>query len=370
MKGIIDSTLREGSQMVGVSFSLADKLAIITGLDKIGVEELEIGVASRYDHDLSELLRQARANRIKARLALWCRCRPEDITCAAALEPDVISLSIPGSDLHISKKLNKSREWVLATASSSIKQARENGLGYVSLGIEDATRADPVFLEKIIATAQAAGIDRIRLADTVGIATPLSLANLVTQLKGRFEVEIGVHCHNDFGMATANSMAALDGGADWADVTVYGIGERTGNARLEELAGFLGIRRGHNYDLAPLKGLVREVALLCGRPLDDHHPVVGSRIFACETGLHLQGLRREPATYEPYPPETVGLKRQLLFGSKIGRLEIDESLKLGRRKLSSSEYDRIVTEVREKAATLAYPLPLEEFSTLVGNISN
>ncbi|MEN8142588.1 MAG: pyruvate carboxyltransferase [Thermodesulfobacteriota bacterium] len=368
MKGLIDSTLREGSQMVGASFSLDDKLAIVKRVDKIGVEELEIGVVTRYDRDLPELIRQCRAAKVQARLALWSRCRPEDIACASALKPDVLSLSIPGSDLHISKKLNKSRDWVLDRVSGSIKQARESGLGYISLGIEDATRADLAFLEEIIATAQKAGVDRIRLADTVGVATPLELAGQVTHLKEQFGIEIGVHCHNDFGMATANSLAALDGGADWADVTVYGIGERVGNARLEELAGFLAIRRGQNYDLAPLKELTREVALLCGRPLDDHHPVVGSRIFACETGLHLQGLRREPATYEPYPPETVGLKRQILFGSKTGRLEIEECLKGGKIKLANHEYDRIVGEIRKKTATLSYPLQLEGFSALVGKI--
>ena len=369
MNGIIDSTLREGSQMVGVSFSLADKLAILERLDRIGVEELEIGVATRYDHDVPELLRQCRSSNFQARLALWCRCRPEDITCAAALKPDVISLSIPGSDLHISKKLGKSRSWVLDTVSNSISQAQKCGLGYISLGIEDATRADQTFLEKIIATAQKSGVNRIRLADTVGVSTPLDLADQVSRLKEQFEIEIGVHCHNDFGMATANSMAALDKGADWADVTVYGIGERTGNARLEELTGFLTTQRGHNYDLSLLKGLVRDVAMSCGRSLDDHHPVVGSMIFACETGLHLQGLRRQPATYEPYPPETVGLQRQLLFGNKVGRLEIEDCMKGGKIKQSPPEYDRIIAEVRKEVAILGYPLRREDFSTLVGNIS-
>jgi homocitrate synthase NifV len=319
MRGLIDSTLREGGQMVGVNFTLAEKLNIVHGLDRIGIEEIEIGIATGYDQELSEVFRGCRSEKIKARLALWSRCLAEDIDLAADLRPDVLSLSIPGSDLHIEKKLGRDRAWVLTRVSESVKRARTRGLGYISLGIEDATRSDPAFLEKIITTAQRAGVARVRLADTVGIASPVELTGLLGRLRKVTPVPLAVHCHNDFGMASANTICALECGADWGDVTVYGIGERAGNARLEEVAGFLALRGQRGYAIKELKGLVALVANCCGKKIDPHHPLVGDKIFHCETGLHLQGLEIDSSTYEAYPPEAVGAGRKLLYGSKIGQ---------------------------------------------------
>ncbi len=326
MKGLIDSTLREGGQMVGVNFSLAQKLAIVAQLDRLGIEEIELGVATSLDHDLPGLLAGCRAMGGKARLALWCRCRDEDITVATSLQPDVLSLSIPTSELHIAKKLGKDRAWVLSTISRSIKLARERGSHCISLGLEDATRAERAFLEEIVTTAVAAGVNRVRLADTVGVTTPAELADLVKTLKGKFAVEVGVHCHNDFGMATANSLAALEAGADWADVTVLGLGERAGNARLEEVVGFLAIRRGRPYQVARLRELGELLGNLTGQPIAPHHPVLGEKIFYCESGLHLHGLHADPGTYEPYQPEQVGAERRLLYGAKIGKSQLRRHL--------------------------------------------
>jgi len=319
MYKLIDSTLREGGQMVGVNFRLAEKLAIIRALDRLGIEEIEVGIATGFDRDLPELFRHCRDEGIGTRLALWCRCRAEDIDQAARLMPDVLSLSVPGSDLHLEKKLGRDRAWALAQVAAALARARRLGLGYLSLGIEDATRSDPDFLKEIVATAEEAGVDRIRLADTVGIATPSSLLWLFGNLRRITTLPLGVHCHNDFGMATANTIAALEGGASWGDVTVCGIGERAGNARLEEVAGFLALRAKQGYELRGLKDLARLVAGCCGKTVDPHLPVVGDRIFQCETGLHLQGLEVDTATYEAYPPEMVGTERKLLYGAKIGR---------------------------------------------------
>lgn len=369
MRGLIDSTLREGSQMVGVNFTLADKLALLGGLEEIGVEELEIGVATRYDHDLPELLRYCRGNNFQARTALWCRCLPEDIACAAALKPAVLSLSIPGSDLHIRKKLNKSRQWVLEAVSCGVHQARGAGLGYISLGIEDATRSDATFLEKIVATALAAGASRVRLADTVGVATPATLADQVAKLKEKFAIEIGVHCHNDFGMATANSLAALEAGADYADVTILGIGERAGNARLEEVSGFLALRDGRPYNTAALRPPAELLATLLGWQINPARPVIGARIFHCESGLHLQGLRKDASTYEPYAPEMVGRERQLLLGAKIGRREIEDCLVALGISLPCSQIKKLVCEVRRQVGKYGRPLPDKEFHAILAAVS-
>ncbi len=324
MRGIIDSTLREGEQTVGVSFSVEQKLEIVKRLCSIGIEEIELGIVSRYNNVPAELIARIRKWRDLApkRLALWSRCLNEDIELGVAAKPDLLSLSIPVSDLHIDKKLGKSRAWILERLEKSIHYALALGIPFVSLGLEDATRADPEFLRKVIGLAGRSGAGRIRLADTVGIAGPNQTAALVRELKGQFDIEIAVHMHNDFGMATANSIAALDGGADWVDTTVLGLGERAGNARLEEVAAYLCLRRRHHYNISEIPALSRIVAETTGRGIQPHQPIIGADIFACETGLHLQGLERDPATYEPFPPESVLAERVLRYGAKVGRRQI------------------------------------------------
>jgi len=168
--------------------------------------------------------------------------------------------------------------------------------------------------------AEQEGAFRIRLADTVGIATPVQIISMIRDIKSSIQCDVAIHTHNDFGMATANAMAALESGASWADVTILGLGERSGCARLEELAGYLGIMHSDSrIQTEHLKPLARYVAGITHRNIEDCRPVLGDRIFTCETGLHLQGLHKDPVTYEPYPPERVGAARQLLTGAKCGR---------------------------------------------------
>ncbi|NTV13335.1 MAG: pyruvate carboxyltransferase [Desulfobulbaceae bacterium] len=365
MQGLIDSTLREGGQMVGVNFTLAQKLAIVTQLDRLGIEEIELGVATHLDPELPALLAGARAAAITARLALWCRCREEDIEVAAQLNPDVLALSIPVSDLHIAKKLGKDRGWLLATLSRSIKLARDRGIGFISLGLEDATRAEVSFLLEVVATAAAAGADRVRLADTVGVATPAELADLVKSVQGKFPIAIGVHCHNDFGMATANSLAALEAGADWADVTVLGLGERAGNARLEEVAGFLALRRGRPYQVSQLRELAGLVGQLTGQPISPHQPLLGERIFYCESGLHLHGLHADPLTYEPYRPEEVGAERRWLYGGKIGKSQLRRYLSEAGFQATPGKFEALLQLIRSRLSRSGLPLGKNEFQKLV-----
>ena len=317
---LIDTTLREGEQTVGINFSLRQKKAIINGLALVGVSELEIGIASPFACDLGEILSFCRTHHSSLRTSLWARCKEEDIITAAALSPDRLSLSIPVSDLHLDRKLGKDRSWAEQTMRSAIRLALKKGME-VSVGFEDATRADPDFLAGMARLAEQEGAFRIRLADTVGIGTPMQIMSMVHDIRNSLHTcEVAVHTHNDFGMATANAMAALDAGASWADVTILGLGERSGCARLEELAGFLGMMRSSSTiqpeHLRPLAGYVAEITNI---KIDDCRPIIGDRIFTCETGLHLHGLQRDPTTYEPYPPERVGGKRHLMIGAKSGR---------------------------------------------------
>lgn len=367
MKGLIDSTLREGGQMVGVNFTLEQKRAIVAHLDRLGIEEIELGVATELDLKLPHLLTGCRAAGTRARLALWCRCRAEDIRMAARLRPDVLSLSIPTSDLHLTKKLGKNRGWVLEKVSQSVHLGQELGINIISLGLEDATRADPGFLLEIVNTAAAAGVDRVRLADTVGVATPAELARLVSAVKGSIAVEVGVHCHNDFGMATANSLAALEASADWADVTVLGLGERAGNARLEEVAGFLALRRHRNYRVSQLRELGELVSRLAGQPITPHHPVLGEKIFYCESGLHLQGLHADPGTYEPYQPEQVGAERRLFYGSKIGKSQLVQHLTKAGLQTPSGKLDALLQLIRTGISQENLPMENDDLHALLAN---
>jgi homocitrate synthase NifV len=324
---LIDTTLREGEQTVGIHFTTVQKKEIIRRLALVGVSEIEMGIASPFTRDLAEIMTFCRDNHPGINRSLWSRCLEKDIVYASTLRPEHLSLSIPVSDLHLDTKLGKDRTWAKQTMMSAIRLAVKEGLK-VSVGFEDATRADQEFLVRMARIAEDHGAFRVRLADTVGLATPFQIISLVGKIKKALRrCDVAIHTHNDFGMATANAMTALESGATWADATILGLGERSGCARLEELAGYLGmIYSDTRIQAQHLKPLAGYVAGITNRTIEDARPVLGEKIFACETGLHLQGLLKDPATYEPYPPERVGAKRHLLIGAKCGRNAIKSRL--------------------------------------------
>lgn len=348
---IIDSTLREGLQAVGVAFPLAEKVAIVGELLAVGIEEIEIGIASRREAaELAALVRAIRAAYGRtARLALWCRCRAEDIAVAAGLDIDVLSLSIPVTERLLASKMGCSPREALARIEHSVRQARES-FAFISLGLEDATRAEAEFLDQVVACAARAGASRVRLADTVGIGSPGSVGRLVARVREQSGLAVGFHGHNDFGMATANAIAALEAGAGWIDATVLGLGERAGNARLEEVVAYRTLRQGMGkYDLIRLRALCHQVARAAGREVAPQQPVIGEAIFACETGLHLLGLLDDPASYEPFAPAMVGGERRLYFGAKSGLKAVERSLRAAGVILPQSGLEKVVSSLREQA---------------------
>ncbi|MFH0783878.1 MAG: hypothetical protein V2B20_18250, partial [Pseudomonadota bacterium] len=298
---IIDTTLREGEQTPGVLFSLDEKRRIVDGLVRVGVDEVELGVSSRFHPCVGPLIAHCRSRHPLLKVSLWSRCRQDDIATAAELRPDLLSLSIPVSDIHLEKRLAKDRDWALTTMCTAIACAREKGMA-VAIGFEDASRSDERFLQVMAKSAERMGAVRIRLADTVGIAAPADMARLVAGLhKELTRSYLAVHTHNDFGMATANGVAALQAGARSVDTVVLGLGERSGCARLEEIVGYLCLVKGQRrLQVGQVKTLAQYVAGITGRNIEGNRPIVGEDIFTCETGLHLQGLRNDPTTYEPY----------------------------------------------------------------------
>ena len=352
---IIDTTLREGAQAPGVTFTPAVKLAIVAWLKKAGVDEIELGTASPLHGWLPELTEKARAIVDgRCRLALWCRCKDEDIAFAATCRPDLLSLSLPASDRHLAERLRKDRSWARQTLARSVRLALSLGMPHISVGLEDASRAEPGFVIELAKIAKASGAERVRLADTVGICSPGSIAELVLAVKNAVSLAIGVHCHNDFGMATANSIAALEAGATSLDAAVLGLGERAGCCRLEEAAGYLALVQGNRrYKPEHLPALCQMVAEAAGRSIAASHPLVGAEIFTCESGLHQHGLSVCPETYEPYAPERVGGTRSLRFGSKTGFRAV--ALQLAKHGLHLEEHEirQLTRQVRASSSALS-----------------
>ncbi len=354
---LIDTTLREGEQAPGVFFTLEQKKYIINELVNIGIDEIEIGVAGKDNNQLQPLAKYIHNNHPQQSFSLWSRCRKTDITHAARLQPTCLSLSIPASDLHLQTKLGKDRKWAVKTLRQSIKQALTVGIAKVAVGLEDASRAEPDFIIELARAAETAGAFRLRLADTVGICTPSSITQLLESLD-ETGLELGVHCHNDFGMATANTITALEHVAEWGDVTLLGLGERAGNSRLEEVLAFFVLQNTSTaYNLTGLPELSRQVAGEINFPIAPTRPIIGKDLFSCETGLHLQGLMADPATYEPFAPEFVGARRRLLIGRQAGRRSIAATLgRLGLPRPDEKNLTRLTRQVRSLAAMLDRPL--------------
>jgi homocitrate synthase NifV len=365
---LIDTTLREGEQTPGVLFTLAEKKQILDGLAAVGVDEAEVGIASPHAPCPGKLIAYGRGQHPLLKLSLWSRCREEDIAVAVHLRPDIISLSIPVSDIHLQQRLGVDRAWAVQTLEKAIVTAKEKHLT-PAIGFEDAGRADRAFLIFLAQTAARLGVARIRLADTLGTSSPSQITDLVATLRNHVPSPLAVHTHNDFGMATANAIAALEAGATFADTVVLGLGERAGCAYLEEVAGYLSLVKGQpNLYPEQLKPLAHQVAAITGRTIAPNRPIIGEDIFTCETGLHLQGLHRDPRTYEPFSPERVGSRRRLLLGPKCGRRAIVAHLAAldptGRPTADA------IARIRREATTSGRSLSEEEIRSLLeGQVS-
>lgn len=366
MGRLIDTTLREGAQAPVPYLSSAQRAALVIAVAQIGVEEIELGHAvsepAYFAEPLIQLLALAAQAAPGIRRAIWCRARAEDILAAAALGPEVVSFALPVSERHLTTRLHRDREWALAEVARLVAVARQAGVGYVSVGLEDASRADASFLLEVVAAASAAGADRVRIADTVGVLSPGLLAELVSAVRSRFAGEIGVHLHDDFGMATAGAVAALEAGAHWADVSLLGIGERAGISRTEEVAAFLTLQGSQNYDLLALRKAAELLSDWVNRPIPAHAPVLGADVFACESGLHVAAQVSDPANYEPYPPAAVGATRSLRLGRNSGRTAV-AALTGG----DGGDLVEFTARLRAASAALRRSLAAEELEELLAN---
>jgi homocitrate synthase NifV len=349
MPFLLDATLREGAQSPDARLTRRRQLAILRGLGRVGIEEAEIGCASR-DGDLRGLVTAARRVAPDLRLSVWCRGLPADLALAAASGADVVHASLPVSDLHLRQRLHRDAGWLHDQIGRAADAARRLGIRRLALGLEDATRAGVERIASVCRRAREVGYERVRLADTVSASGPTGLAVLLMIARSAFAGPVGVHCHDDFALATGNAVAALEAGADWADGCLLGGGERAGTARSEALAAWLTVHGDRRYRLDELSGLCRIAARSLGRRLDRHAPVVGGAIWSAASGLHVDGLAKDPRTYEPFDPALVRGERRLLLGRQSGRGAVRQAcLRLG-MVADAGTIDRLVARLRAQAS--------------------
>ncbi|MFP3191761.1 MAG: 2-isopropylmalate synthase [Thermoproteus sp.] len=323
-----DTTLRDGEQMPGVSLTVHEKVEIGLALDDLGVDYIEAGFAAVSPEE-AEAVRRIARDASRAVVASLARANKADVDAAVDADVDMVHVFIATSDLHMRYKLRMDRGEVLRRIAESVEYAKSRGVK-VLFSAEDATRSDLSFLAEAFKTAIEAGADEINVPDTVGVMTPGRMRHLVEYLKARLPpVPMHVHCHDDFGMAVANTIAAIEAGADVAQVTVNGFGERGGNAALEEVAAaarfLLGMEVG--LRLERLYETSRLVARLFGIQLQPNKAVVGDNAFSHESGIHVHGVLNNPFTYEPMTPEAVGNRRRIVLGKHSGRHSVEWALK-------------------------------------------
>lgn len=320
MLTLVDTTLRDGEQSPGVSFTVKEKVQIANLLSSIGINEMEIGTPV-MGGDEAQAVKEIISLNLPPRILTWNRVLERDIEAALSCGAKALYISCPVSDIQIEKKLRKKREWVKERFSKLIPELKKEGL-YVACGLEDASRADRSFVLEISCLLEGLAVDRIRICDTVGILAPFKTFELITFLRKYIKTPLEIHTHNDFGLATANALAGISGGAVYATVTVNGIGERAGNASLEEVVMSLekieGIKTGIN--IRRLKELSLLVSRSSGRSIPPNKPIVGDLVFTHESGIHVDGVIKDPANYEPFPPEDIGAKRRLITQKKLQAL--------------------------------------------------
>jgi len=367
--GLADCTLRESEQQVDVNFTVDQKVQIALALENMGVQELEIGYPAVSEENQAGILAIVKnLKKSTTRTRVVCRGIQKDIDFAAAAGLWGCSVSLGSSELTMKHRLKWSEERFIDTALKMTNYAKEKGL-FVIMSPFDTVRADLTFLDKLlVAIAREGTVDRVRLVDSMGTVIPVAMKWLVAFMRKRLqEIPVEVHCHNDFGLGTANTLAAYEAGASVITSTVNGYGERIGNSPTEEvilaLRVFYGVDLG--IDLSKLTSISRLVADLAQLPIPSNKPVTGLNAFRHESGMVVAGLITEPFSGEPYAPELVGQKREIMIGKGSGGASVKWKLESLGYTPTEEQIDRTLAAVKEKGTVLGRVLTEEEFAEIL-----
>ena len=316
--GILDSTLREGEQHPGVSFTNKQRIQIAWMLDYFGVDQIEISPVVSEDHQRATrtIIKQG----LRADIVSHGRALREDIDISLSCDATWVAAYLGISDIHLKDKLRITREEALKRAIDTVEYAKSHGL-HIRFTVEDGSRADPEFLITVCRAIKDAGVDRISLPDTVGIMRPIGMYNFVKGVRSKIDTPLDAHVHNDIGFALANAFAACDAGVDQIHTTIDGIGERTGIPALAEVAVALTYlyRSPNDFRLDMLQDLSRLIEDYTSIIPYDSKPIVGTSAYKHKAGTHLAAILRNPAAYEPIPPRAVGNRRRIVFGELAGK---------------------------------------------------
>lgn len=343
---ICDVTLRDGEQTPGVSFSCKEKVDIATKLDEIGIDVIEAGFPAVSANE-KQCVKTIANLGLDARICGFARAREPDIQAAIDCDVAMVSIFIPTSELHVRLKFRKPREQVLEDALAMIEYARDHGV-IVRFAAEDASRTDLPFLKEVYLRAAEHGAALLSFADTVGCLIPSEMHRIMTELVDSIDHPFCAHCHNDMGCAVANTITAAEAGAFQLHSTVNGIGERAGNASLEELLVALRMKKGiDRYDLTRLTELSHMVEKYSGIPLPLNKPVTGELAFSHESGIHIAAILEDPSSYEYFTPEMVGSGRKFILGKHTGKKALEHVVASIGCELSETQVCRVLDLVKE-----------------------
>lgn len=369
---VFDTTLRDGEQTPGVHFDIAQKVAIAQALDVFGVNTIEAGFPASSPGDFKAVQAVCRVVQ-HAEVAALGRCVPADIEAViealGEASSPVVHAVIGVSDIHMQRKLNMTRAQVLRAMESAVRRGVAAGMA-VEISFEDASRADPVFVRQCAVQCAAFGANRINIADTVGFATPAEFAFLIADVVRVVppDVVVSCHCHNDLGMATANTIAAVDAGARQVEVTVNGIGERAGNAALEEVVTAFAVKQiaRTGVKLNAIQEISRQVADASHIALQPNKPIVGANAFAHSSGIHQDGIVKDAMTYEAVSPALVGVQgHRFVMTARSGRSALVHEAKSRGISLTSPQIDAAYATFLSEADAACGALPPERVDQIV-----
>ncbi|WP_323737275.1 2-isopropylmalate synthase [Methanosphaera sp. ISO3-F5] len=343
---IYDTTLRDGEQTPGVTITTDEKIIVAEKLDKLGVDVIELGFPAASPGE-QKTFKEAAKIGFDAQISGLARALTVDIDKAIDSDAEYIHTFIGTSPLHREYKLKMSKEEILNKAVSAVDYIKDHGLT-AEFSCEDATRTELDYLLEVFGAVQEAKVDKINVPDTVGVTIPTKMNELISNIKEVIHVPISVHCHNDFGLAVANSLAAIEAGAKQAQCTINGLGERAGNASLEEIV--MTLKKAYNINTNINTELLfntsETVSRISGVKMPPNKAIVGENAFAHEAGIHVQGVLENSNTYEAFYPEEVGHKRRIVLGKLTGANAIKSKLDEYNINLDDKQFDQLFSKVK------------------------